>query len=147
MTTVQNHIHLSPNMGEVPENAPNRKWSILAGSRREIPRVFAAYDESINGSLQIHVLTNDDGPVRKKDMKLRVRITATESQTIWERRDELIDMLGTEVYFVDSPHVVDGLDHTAYVRNMVLSQIGEIPDIEPALIRFEIDIYLLDNSI
>ncbi len=144
--STQNHIHLSLELGNTPEFAPSITWHLKSGTRRDIPRIFVALDESIDGTLQAHVLTDGFGPVRRRDFKGQLIVAATETQTIEERLDSLIEMFGQPVKFCDVIHVADGQDHTYNIREMFFSQMGDVSDFEPSLLRFYVDIFLQDNS-
>ena len=141
----QNHIHLSLTIGGAPENAPDTKWKTL--ERIPIPTLLGSVERTMSGHFR-HFETRDEGgnPVRPVDMYYKVIVRDEYSDDVETRLDKLIAMLGEVVYLVDHKHADDGEDHTANIKTMHLTEIGEIVPVSVGLFRYEVEITLSDAS-
>lgn len=146
---VQDHIHLSLDLGSGPEFAPTHIWNVRLGSRLQTPKVYVTVDEAINGAIQLQQLLDNSGDVVKKnDYKYVIKCSDGEEMGVdaWGRLDFLLDMNGKRVHFIDNKHVNNGIDHTANILPGIL-MLGEIPDFDPALTRFYVPIQIIDDHI
>ena len=134
--SVQNHIHLSDTLGGAPENAPAKTY--MAHQRDDQPTIFIAIERSLSGGLMGHVLQSGGAPVLKDNFEYILRVDQTEL-------DELRALLGKQVYFVDHIHPNDGQDHTAYVKQGILSVLSNIRNIDPMLHRYHCRIRFEEN--
>jgi hypothetical protein len=128
---------------EGPEYAPDMKWKVT--NRADQPRVFTSAKYTLSGKLKMHVLANENGPVRYNDWKLRILVAETEDMSLEERLEALKAMQGREVYYVENFHSDDGDDHTEDIQIMFLQNIGEIPEFSVGLERFYLEVQLLAN--
>lgn len=132
-------------LGNSPEYSPIYKWR--ATQYGSIPRVIASIETTLTGKTRAHVLKDgSNNPIVWEDARYRIIIEAENSQTLAQRYDTLKDMMGQVVKFVPHDHVADGADHTTYVRNMFLQEVGELEPLSPILSRFYSDIFLVDAS-
>lgn len=146
---VQDHIHLSLELGDAPELAPDHIWNVRLGSRLQVPKIYISVDEALNGAIQLQQLLDDTGDVvRKNDYRHVIKCADNEETGIdaWGRLDLLLNMNGKRVFYVDNYHVNDGEDHTANILPAIL-MIGEVPDFDPLLTRFYVPIQILDDHI
>lgn len=146
---VQDHIHISLDLGTAPEHAPDHIWHVRLGSRLQAPKIYVTVDEAINGAIQLQQLLDDEGDVvHKNDYRYVILCSDGEEDSInaWGRLDLLLNMNGKRVSFVDNYHVNNGEDHTSNILPSILL-LGEIPDFDPLLTRFYIPIQILDDHI
>jgi hypothetical protein len=79
-------------------------------------------------------------------MQYTVRVTATSTQTLYERKELLKSFHGKRVWLVDHYHCADGENHIPYVRRMVC-QVGPFSPVGPGLPFFLVDVYLEDDTV
>lgn len=140
---LQNHIHISTALQSSGEKAPTLKWVVT--DRLEIPVKFMALKRSLSGALRKHCLLDTGGVVQLTHFKYTVKVQADYSYTLEQRIAQLRALDGQNVYLCDSFHLADGQDHTASVREMVIS-VGEFPPVGPGLPFFLVDVELEDAS-
>ncbi len=135
----QNHIHLSTELGGEPELAPTLKFR--ATERIEFVHGDVDVVRGATGKLFFGTIRDDNGdPVLNNEFDYHLLVTESEL-------DSLKDMVHKPVYFVDHVHPDDGEDHTAYVKDMILSTLKHIRRIDPMLNLRIVGISLLDNTI
>jgi len=143
---VQNHIHLSTELGGSPENAPTLKWRVT--ERAEISITYVEVGETLGGYTFADDLLDDVGnSLLKTDFRFRIKVKADGSSSTYDLKAALKAMHGKAVYFVDNEHPNDSENHAAYVRPMRLIAMSEFTSEEDKLLRFYyVDIQLKDMS-
>lgn len=144
---VQNHIHLSTDIGEPPEHAPTIRWKVKVDGWIQSYTILADPRRTLTGKLHPHVLKRDGSPVVFNDPKYIVRVSDYWGMTAEERLEALIGMNGNVVYLVDNIHVDDTYDHTPDVRRMFLYVLSDITNINPQLDPLYISIELMDHTL
>lgn len=145
--SVQNHIHLALELGDVPELAPVIKWKVIQKGYARMLRSFSSVNFGLTGELRQQVLLDTDGdPVVKTDYRYRLLVRDYDGLSFGERIDALYAMLNQIVYLVDIDHPSDGVSHTSAVREMFLAQISPIQDDHPTFAFAMVDVELLDAS-
>lgn len=141
---VQNHIHLSLELGSAPENAPTLKWGVMAFEKR--PGGYWKTDYSLNGTLHATVLTDGSDPITYEDYRCSIYLVAEDGYTFQQRLAQLKAMHGRIVYFVENYHEANGTDHSDSVRLMFVDEVrGEQPT-DPLVTHAEIKVSLLDAT-
>lgn len=140
----QNHIHLSDTLTEDAELAPDRKWKVLI--REPEVQFWATVDPTLTGSSRRHVLTQSGSVVVKRNFNYLLMLRDEGMDTAEELFEILVGFAGLEVYLVDSVHTDDGTDHTAYIRTMVLTEIGKPKPGNQALEFYTVPIVLREMS-
>jgi len=145
MVQVQNHIHLDPVLSDTgPEYAPATTWVIM----NYIPQqeIMAAVRYGAGGRLFAHVVSDDSGPIKRENYQLRIRI-AGDTEVAMRAAYELIKSYnGKQLYYVDSYHPDNGSSHRDYVKR-VWMKIEKSDPVSVGLVRFYVDVTLLDDSI
>ena len=145
---VQDHIHLASTLEIGGELAPIYKWT--ASSREQAVIFSANVRRSLTGKPYAHVIKKAGVPVLQHDFIYTIRLEGDAdlgvpgSNTVWDYQDRLVDMAGRHLYLVDHRHCIDGLNHTAYIRPVLLSRIANLKDEHPLLKYFYVQIYLND---
>jgi hypothetical protein len=122
-------------------------WKVKSDGWLPTPTVIQAHRRTITGRLAKHRLRRDGQVVKLMDYKYIVRVSDYWGMTKLERWDALLDMLGQPVYLVDNLHCDEGIDHTPYVRQMYLSDISDIRNINVQLDPLYLTIELVDDSL
>lgn len=143
---LQNHIHLDTTQsGGAPENAPLKKWSVVR--RTLIPIVIMSAERGLTGKLNVDVLQTATGIVDLCDYEYTLRLREQGIYTASDFADQIRTMLGRTVYLVDNIHPADGEDHSASVKRMKLTEVGEITDDYTNLQYIDLRIYLTDDTL
>jgi hypothetical protein len=145
MAQTQNHIHLSLTLGGAPENAPDTKWKTL--ERVLIPTLIGTVERTLSGHFRHYEVVDELGdPVRPLDHYYKLIVREEDGEDEEERLEKLLNMYGRIVYLVDHKHVDDGEDHTANVKTMYFSEMGEIIPVSVGVFRYEVEVTLIDAS-
>lgn len=143
---LQNHIHLGIPGNETadPEEAPEFMFKVVSpGGYTRIPEFLGSIDRSITGNLLTYTVPGSGGaPLQLVNYELRLKVNST-SEGGYGDLDDLMELNGRRVNFVDINHVADGADHTTAIRSVFLS-LGPISDEEPGLQFFYVNVQLTD---
>jgi len=148
---VQDHIHLAESLGGAPENAPIYQW--VVSKRSQIPVFDINVQRSLDGTPFAYVVKKGGTPVQHQDFSYTVRLEGDAdrgvagSNTVWDYQDRLLDLIGKRLYLVDNRHPANGLDHTAFIRPVMISRVGDIQDEHPLLRYFYVQVYLADITV
>lgn len=140
----QTHIHLAKLLTGAPEYAPEYKWR--ATERQDFPEITQTLVRNLDGSFTPYVLSNQNGPIVFQHWRYKIKVEATETESLDQRIAILKAMNGRIVQLCDHIHADDGEDHTNDVRP-VLCRVGEFPADHPTLDFFYVDIELTDASL
>ena len=142
--SVQTHIHLDTVVSDTGELSPVHKWVIK--ERNEIPVVIMSLRRTLTGNLRRHVLSDAGEPVLFMNYQLLIKCEDTDTETARQRLEYIYSMLGKMVYFVDIDHCDDDEDHTAHIKQMIISEIAPPEPINRILERWYVPVTLEDAS-
>lgn len=145
MPDVQDHLHLSPELETSGEFAPSYKWT--ASDREEAVVFTARVRRSLTGRPFAHVVRRGGVVVVHYDFSYVVKIEGDGALTTRQYADRLKSMAGRHLYLVDHVHPDDGEDHSAYVKPVLLAEIGRFKADHTMLSYFYVPIYLIDLTI
>jgi len=128
---LQRHIHLSDSLGGTPEYAPTYKWA--ATNRVLVPNFTVEIDQSLTGDRYDFAIEASGVPVVHKDWYYELFLRADDTYSTEDYMDRLLGLAGKRLYLVDHQHIADGSDHTAYVKIVRMTKIGEIHVSDPGL--------------
>lgn len=120
---VLKHIHLSDTLGSAPENAPNLKWTIVG--RVPTAQFFVNINYTLEGEAILHATKKEGVPVRRRNFDLNLMLRPDLTYTVEEKVELVISLAAIPLFYVDSVHCLDGADHTPFVRNVAIVEIGE----------------------
>ncbi len=142
--SIQDHIHIATTLTSGPEYAPFYKWHTTDRSLSTV--TMASIKRGLTGHLHTHVLTSGGVPIIFTPINFVVKV-GTNGDVDGAESDAYIlrSFLDKSVYFVDNKHVADGVDHTPYVKTMVVSTVGDLKLFNPDLSIYFINITLEDN--
>jgi hypothetical protein len=144
---LNDHIHLSTTIQATGEKAPDLKWKVRMPGHHEIPAVFMALRRTTSGALKRHSLTSGGNIVQLVNFKLTIKVQADYTYTTVERKAQLEALQGKQAYFCDNYHAADGADHTADIRTVVVSKVGDFVAEDSLLQHYYVDVELEDASL
>ena len=145
---VQAHIHLAATLEASGEKAPIYQWTTTA--REQVVVFDVNVRRSLSGVPFAHVVQKQGVPVLHFDYIYSIRLEGDAdlglpgTNTVWDYQDRLIALAARPIYLVDHRHCVDGLDHTPFVRPVMITKIGNLKDEHPLLRYFYAQVYLND---
>jgi len=144
--TTQNHIHLSNVLGLTPEFAPNEKWKVVWPSRVEVPQVYLNLRFTLAGKLRLNTVQKNGQNIVRRDLRYRIKVNATQTKTIEERKELFYSWFGTRILLVDNIHCADGVDHTPFVQPYILMPSTSIEPLDSAMmVAYYIDVELIHD--
>jgi len=137
--TVIGHIHLDlSTVGHDADQAPLHRWGVVA--REPAISIQATVHRSAMGATYVaRIRDSNTDVVQHKDWSYQVRVTQSELEY-------LITMLGEQCELVDNVHVADGSDHTAYIQDVVLTEISSIEPLGALMFKYNVVIQLVDEE-
>jgi len=138
---LRDHIHLDTTLNG---GVPVATWKTV--DRQEIPVVFMGLERTLTGRLVPMVAHQNGQPLQLTNMQYVIRVTATSTETLYERKELLKSFNGKRVYLVDHYHCEDTENHAPYVRRMIC-QVGSFSPVGPGLPFFLVEVYLEDDSV
>lgn len=138
---VQDHIHIDTVIGAAPENAPTMTWTIR--KREESISFRAEISDTLTGNIYAHVIKSTGVPVVRHNFNYEIKLMGEGSNNVFYYKNLLDSMAGKYVYLVDSYHPDDGEDHTTYVKQYFMFEIGPYPTDHYSLTFFYVPITLI----
>lgn len=142
---IQNHIHLSTEIGLAPENSPTVKWKVTEW--QPTPVILVDVRRTISGRLAVHSLKTGGQVAQLLDFRYMLKIDDYDGLTFDQRFDLVLSMHGKKAFLVDAIHPEDGSDHTAFVRPVYVKAVSDITKVNPALRPLYITVELMDDSL
>lgn len=144
---IRDHIHLDDVVATLGDLAPPTTWKVM--DRSEMPVRFMTIKNGLTGRPRLHVLRDDEGDnVALTNFKYRIKVMATDTETVTERKAKLQSLMGKQVYLVDNEHCDEGENHSSYVRTMICADVGAFTSEQDTALRFYfVDVELVDASL
>jgi len=134
----QDHIHLQKQDDRpwAVDGVPDNTYSVVFPKAGYKPKVYTLTEVALDGTVHLHQLV-DSGSVsviRHDNYSPQLNVSAAELA-------QLIDDLGKKVDFVPNDHNAVGIDSSAYIIEMVMSEL-KLEEMDPGLCNYLVTVEL-----